>query len=713
MHRRILFFVLVLGLSHAGICQYKNVPGIEFIKSGDRTSGFVDYSKALNRSDPHFDSARYYYKKGSEVFLGSQEAEQFTEAVTKYAWTYSHNYEHATAAIILDSIYKLHEAEIVQSDTARINFFNQWAWACFNGSRPYDSYNLYGRTIGYLDSLGMDSNWMMMNAHYWRGVSARQYGMLSLAEPEYLKVLEISDDAPFYKNAALNSLAIVARSRGDYTLAENYYQEILALQPSWQVLNNLSYLYIQMDKEDEALGILDSVMIELNKASGGQLGNLHASMYANMGEAYMAKHNYSAALDAFYRSVKADIATNSILNKAHHQLMIARCHWEAEFSDSASYYLSLATGEIFGQKRINPVLAKNYYSLKSMVSSDLQVALSAIDSALHFVGYTGSDDLESIDDKIAASELLVQKAGLLRQSEDNNEQTLATFRTALELNRQSYLDIITSQSRARLMSASQNLIDEYLGFLCEGPLSDTMYYEIFELFEVNKSNQLTLALSEREMSDQNPDYLRLQELDWKIRNSEEKGTSDSLLVGLTIERNRLLNEVSKENGFGRGGELFSVNLERLSRDLGRSVSFCEYFVGPENTYLFFTAGGDKELYKLGKTDLISKIAEKFQQAIIDHDFQNYSDHGTALYEMLFPSGIDFRSDNLVIIPDGFISGLSFDVLPVENGTNYKNTRYLIQERLIDIHYSAGLYLNRPDQKEANRPACCICTTCRQ
>ena len=125
----------------------------------------------------------------------------------------------------------------------------------------------------------------------------------------------------------------------------------------------------------------------------------------------------------------------------------------------------------------------------------------------------------------------------------------------------------------------------------------------------------------------------------------------------------------------------------------------QYFLGDSALYIFgLTRQGlvyDKKPWESNYNDRI----KSFLSAIRQRDFDLYTQEGFALYQMLLEGVLgQYKAtgqqiDNLIIIPDGILGYIPFEVLiknPAESQRNYLGLDYLIKDFEISYHYSANL-----------------------
>ena len=133
--------------------------------------------------------------------------------------------------------------------------------------------------------------------------------------------------------------------------------------------------------------------------------------------------------------------------------------------------------------------------------------------------------------------------------------------------------------------------------------------------------------------------------------------------------------------------------------LGNGQYLIQYFLGDSVLYTFgLTRQGityNKKSWNSHHKDQI----QSFLSAVRQRDFDHYTREGVALYQILLEEILDQYEatnqgiNNLIIIPDGILGYIPFEILiknPVRKPGNYLDLDYLIKDFEISYHYSANL-----------------------
>lgn len=158
-----------------------------------------------------------------------------------------------------------------------------------------------------------------------------------------------------------------------------------------------------------------------------------------------------------------------------------------------------------------------------------------------------------------------------------------------------------------------------------------------------------------------------------------------------------------------------TNIKEIQQELSRRESVVEFFLTNNNLYTFLIQK-NKVVLNNSKTD--STFLNNLNQVIRSVSNNNFSYHGFAefnefqnashdLYIELFGSiEKEINQDNLIIIPDGLLAYLPFEVLTTKNKNylkiNYKKLSYLIYQNAISYAHSANFISTSRTKKIADK-----------
>ncbi|MEO1054320.1 MAG: CHAT domain-containing tetratricopeptide repeat protein [Bacteroidota bacterium] len=148
----------------------------------------------------------------------------------------------------------------------------------------------------------------------------------------------------------------------------------------------------------------------------------------------------------------------------------------------------------------------------------------------------------------------------------------------------------------------------------------------------------------------------------------------------------------------------------LQDKLSDDQAFIEYFDGDSTVYALVVTSEAKQFFTVNKPDDFENQIEGFKKSITPDPNSCFKQRAHELYQLVFqPLAVMVKDKNkLLIVPDGTLWGLNFDLLMSEPSTSedYRRFQYLIKDYNISYAYSAGLYLqeykSRPDNTINNK-----------
>lgn len=135
-----------------------------------------------------------------------------------------------------------------------------------------------------------------------------------------------------------------------------------------------------------------------------------------------------------------------------------------------------------------------------------------------------------------------------------------------------------------------------------------------------------------------------------------------------------------------------LSVENVQKQLPDNATLLEFFTTDSITYAFTISRNTIDLTKTDTPKLQQDI-EDFHKTIISKNVQPYKDLASKLYTTLFnPITSKITADELIIIPDGPLWHLNFDVLHTQKevSNNPKHFPYLLRKHVISYANSANL-----------------------
>ncbi len=138
-----------------------------------------------------------------------------------------------------------------------------------------------------------------------------------------------------------------------------------------------------------------------------------------------------------------------------------------------------------------------------------------------------------------------------------------------------------------------------------------------------------------------------------------------------------------------------ISIAEIQQQLNTNTTLIEYFVSDTIMYAFTISKNDFAVQEIEVNNLDKKILQ-LQNAIISKEVVPYSKLAHELYQKLIhPINISSSQDQIIIIPDGALWHLNFDLLLTErtNTKNPKDLPYLLKQKVISYANSANLLFN--------------------
>ncbi len=188
----------------------------------------------------------------------------------------------------------------------------------------------------------------------------------------------------------------------------------------------------------------------------------------------------------------------------------------------------------------------------------------------------------------------------------------------------------------------------------------------------------------------------------KITEEQSKQKIDSIKVTLfenkLFESNRTqdsLTQVLEKNypkyyDFKYKNDVVSVT--DIQQKLNNTTTLLEFFTVDSVTYAFTISKNDITVKKI-VTPMLTKQVESFRESITSKNIQNFKTKADSLYKtLLSPIRDQIKGNQLIIIPDGPLWHLNFDLLLTKNeaSNNPANLSYLLKDFVISYGNSANL-----------------------
>jgi CHAT domain-containing protein len=203
----------------------------------------------------------------------------------------------------------------------------------------------------------------------------------------------------------------------------------------------------------------------------------------------------------------------------------------------------------------------------------------------------------------------------------------------------------------------------------------------------------------------------------QLKESDRLPEISAIIYDLEKERNLLKESITKAYPITERitNEGLIVNLETVQKSLKRNEVIYEYLETTNELYILKIESKKSELYKVDNIEyqlhldsllyLINDVAIAKNKSNSKKVWTQYQRHAYQLFNKLLP---DYQQENLLIIPDGGLNYLPFELLLTDNENidqiNYSLLPYLLKSGIIKYAFSSTLHfanldLPHPDQNQ--------------
>jgi CHAT domain-containing protein len=544
-------------------------------------------------------------------------------------------------------------------------------------------------------------------------VKALAYGLRNVVYAESFYPLK--RESTYGKNLefAYYNVASIYRDQGNYVDAELYYKKAISVNTGiYKSKNNgaLASYYFGLAETFQKQGLLSKAIINYKKAIAIYSSSLilkdilYISCLEQLGKAYLQNREPTLAHNVFRKGM-------SLVNQYN----------LPKSGQAASLHKSV--GDYF--KSVNkPDSALIHYQYSLIASSNNFRSLKPQDNP----------PLELIQLKDYSYEALLQKANVLyilyKQTNkiEYARSALQSFDLAEQLLTLARVDLDTEDSKWIFSESHFDLYEQIIASLYELNSvipSDSLTDKAFYYIESSKSKMLADALNEAEFADpsmtqdsliqlvnlkkRNLHYLQDKLKDLNSSTTKDREILISAIQKEVIETDRkiqLTEQLIDEKypsyiNIKYRHKVASVNeLKEFAKR--EKTSVVEFFWGSQNVYAFMTDGSQVSFKIIGATNGVrDKLAYvlKFLTApeftYSKETVDTFASDSHQLFKTLiapfYPSIREIT--RIIVIPDGLISQLPFDVLITSPAkSDFSGMDYLVKSHALSYSFSASFLL---------------------
>ncbi|MEW7280330.1 tetratricopeptide repeat protein [Aquimarina sp. 2201CG1-2-11] len=477
--------------------------------------------------------------------------------------------------------------------------------------------------------------------------------------------------------------------------------------------------------------------LEISLAFFGENHDMTASLYANLGNAYSHKKEYTNALEYYKKSLAISnriySKNNPFITKLH--LSIGEVLVNKKYYNSALSYYQKSLNSTQQNHGINsPTTTKAY-----ILIADLFYKQEEYVKAISYYN-------KALQANIKNQEL--QKKSFNPDNFYNHIELLSTFKGKAKTLQQLYLQKNNVESLKQstviyenvdllansIRKTAQNYQDKIaLATKVKEIYTNAISTQLLLFKEINNSETIKKAFYYTEKSKANTLKELLADSNAKSFSRLPKGLiklEKTLKSNRAFYQSQIVKEQSKDSIDPEKireleSDLFAVNrrqdsltkiveqnypkyyqlkyknevvsVSEIQERLDNKTTVLEFFVADSTTYAFTISKNDIRVKELATPKLEENI-EQFREAITSENATNYKKIGHTLYkELLTPIKSNIQGNNLIIIPDGVLWHLNFDLLLTkqEAEKNSRNLSYLLRDYAISYANSANLLFKSP------------------
>jgi len=528
-----------------------------------------------------------------------------------------------------------------------------------------------------------DNQEALLTLYLNMGYIAEQKREYTVAKGYYLKGLAIGDKLP-NSVKVLRGLANVSYKMAEKTSADNYYK--LALQKSIEMYGEehpetaLTYLrygdFLSDLGDKQALLYLDK-SLDLYKKSFGLVNVDVSTAYSYIGRYYYRVKNYSAAIKYFQLSLIAGVqgfTSKSVSDNPEFSKENLNNALLYPLSDKAMSLLLLYQQDT---SRID--------YLKNSTSS-FRLCLNMIEMLRSTYQDENSKLFISENEKPTFSNALLSQVKFYHKTK--NPADLDEAFTLSEKGKSAVLlSYLRDKEAKNIGRIPENLLNQ------DASLKSEIYFYNKQIHD----QKLTA----------NPDDAKIKM--WNGRVFDLSRKQDELIK--SIEKNYpAYYNLKYDNSV--------ISINEIQKKLSPKQALVEFALADSTLYAFAVTSGNKQLITSVFDSSSSRNLQVLRTQLTGKEFNNYTTSDYKVFvnasydlykKLLLPLQSTIKGKELIIIPDGELGYLSFDILltsmPDTSKASYRKLPYLIKESAITYAPSATTFfdeLNRKSTKNNGR-----------
>ncbi len=605
----------------------------------------------------------------------------------------------------------------------------------------------------------------LINNFNLTGICYKDKGEYDKALIYYTKAINIKTkirkkDEKHYGSGIYNNIGVIYKYKGEYERALFYLKKELnnnintkdSFHPSISLnYNNIANIY-RLKKEYKIALQYYLKALQLRKKILGVNHSEIADSYNDIGELYTATQQYDSATFYYNKALKIrkHVYEKNNMDVANSYTSIAKLFFDQqEYSQSLIYHQKALAIRLKLLGTHHPKVALSYRHIAKVytIQQDYNQALGYYQKAL-FANQVKNirnnaaksfDPNQYMDHRVLLQTLVDQAQAYTNRyvqscAKDDLDLTVISYQKAdllIQTIRETYTNYQDKVAFAQqVKEVYQGAIQTQLQ-LFEIDQDEQHLFQAFAYAEKSKANTLkeilnasnakqfiglpkTITILEKELKTNTSFYLS------RISQERAKEKSDTTkIVGyentlFRIKRRQdSLQKVLKSNYpeyYKLRYDNTIISVKDIQEKIDEDTTVLEFFTSESITYAFVITKHKFSIKESPVTSLTNKV-ERFKEALVTQDFQEYKKLGHTLYnELMLPVSDTFEGRNLIIIPDGALWHCNFDLLLMQqdDSNNPAEVSYVLKKYAISYSNAATvLFADKVEQSTALKREECL------
>ncbi|WP_271765587.1 CHAT domain-containing protein [Aquimarina algiphila] len=494
------------------------------------------------------------------------------------------------------------------------------------------------------------------------GISNKRQGNLKKALDYYIKALQnfklVFGNNHYRTAQVFDNIGNLYSSQKEYDKALQYHKEALVIRKNISAKENpdVARTYANIADTYLEMGISKDALLYYNKGVTilknlyGEKHILVGSYYNDVATVYNKQKEYAKAIDYFDKALLSNTKNINSYTK------------KDSINFDQYYNLNFLLESLYGKAN---TLQSRYLESNDKFHLDHSVLIyKNIDILINDIRQTFTNYQDKLTFAKQAKEIYQDAIAtqLLLHVAQNNPQSLEKAFYYTEKSKANILKELLNDANAKKFTG----LPENLVILEKDLRINRSFYQ----------SKITEEQSEQEI-----DTEKMK--DYESRLFDIKRKQDSLTEILE-------NNYPKYHQFKYRNDIIAVT--DIQQQLDDKTTLLEFFTGDSISYAFTISKNNIDVQELAIPKLIEEI-EEFRKSIIDQNVQSYKKQASLLYNKLIaPIASKLVGDQLIIVPDGPLWHLNFDLLLTQEdkSNNPEEWSYLVRDRVVTYANSTNL-----------------------